>query len=176
VSQGPHSPRTRSSSRASQLFYEAERRREQEHLRKWPHLEVQELRESLAEKGLEGDVLEAAVTAISSNREKFLDYMMKEEFGVGKETERSPFKAASYVIVAFLLGSLFAFTPYYFLEAAQGVIVSTATSLGGLFLAGVIRAKASRLPAFTAGVEMMFVGVLAASITFVIGRWIGIAV
>lgn len=164
------------STKSQAQFYAAEREREQEHLKRWPHLEVLELRESLAEKGLEGETLERAVEAISSNREKFLDYMMKEEFGVGKESERSPAKAAFFVIIAFLVGSLFAFTPYWFLEPTNGLFVSTFMSLTGLFLAGVTRARASRLPAVTAGVEMMLIGAVAAAVTFVIGRAIGVAV
>lgn len=161
------------STKSQAQFYESERQRENEHLKRWPHLEVLELKESLAEKGLEGDTLDRAVTAISSDREKFLDYMMKEEFGVGKESERSPVKAAFFVIGAFLIGSLFAFTPYYFLDPAKGIMVSTGTSLFGLFIAGVTRARASRLPPITAGVEMMLIGALAAAITFLIGRAIG---
>ncbi len=163
------------STKSQAQFYASERAREQEHLKQWPHLEVLELKQSLAEKGLEGDTLDRAVQAISSNRDKFLDYMMKEEFGVGKESERSPTKAAFFVIGAFLIGSLFAFTPYYFLEPGTGLYVSTATSLTGLFIAGVVRARASRLPAFMAGVEMMLIGALAAAVTFLIGRAIGVA-
>lgn len=164
------------STKSQAQFHESERAREKEHLKRWPHLEVLELRESLAEKGLEGDTLDRAVDAISSNSDKFLDYMMKEEFGVGKESERSPAKAAFFVIIAFLIGSLFAFTPYYFLDPTNGLIVSTVSSLTGLFLAGVTRARASRLPAIPAGVEMMLIGAAAAAVTFIIGRAIGVAI
>lgn len=164
------------STKSQAEFYDAERAREKEHLQRWPHLEVLEVQESLASKGLEGDTLEQAVRAISSDPEKFLDYMMKEEFGVGKESERSPAKAALFVIVAFLIGSLFAFTPYYFTDARPGLLISTITSLTGLFIAGVARARASRLPTVKAGVEMMFIGAVAATITFLIGTLVGVAV
>lgn len=164
------------STKSQAQFYESERRREEEHLSKWPHLEVQELRESLEGKGLQGEVLEKAVEAIASDRARMLDFMMKEEFGVGEESERSPFKAAGIVVLAFLVGSLFAVSPYYGLGPRDGVLASTVLSLGALFGAGMVRARASRLPAFAAGVEMALIGAVAGMVTFLVGRLVGVAV
>jgi vacuolar iron transporter family protein len=164
------------STKSQAEFYAAERKREEEHLDKWPHLERQELRESFEAKGLEPPLLDQVVDAIASDREKFLDFMMRDEFGVGSESERSPFKAAGFVILAFLLGALFPVVPYYLLDLGDALLASSAFSLVGLFLAGMARARASRLPAFRAGLEMVIVGLLAALVTFTIGRLVGIAV
>lgn len=157
------------STKSQAQFYESERQREAEHLQKWPHLEIEELRESLQSKGIQPPLLEDVVQAISSDRGRFLDYMMREEFGVGQESDRSPTRAAVLVMLAFLLGALFAVLPYAFLEGRAAVAASTATSLGALFLAGVIRARASRLPAFTAGLEMALVGLAAGALTYGVG-------
>ncbi|HLE48036.1 MAG TPA: VIT1/CCC1 transporter family protein [Candidatus Thermoplasmatota archaeon] len=164
------------STKSQAEFYAAERRREEEHLEKWPHLEIQELREDLAKKGIEPPLLEEVVKAISGNRQRFLDYMMKEEFGVGQESERSPFVAGAIVMGAFLLGALVAVLPYVFFPPAWGVRASTLTSLAGLFVAGLIRARASRLPSFRAGVEMMLIGAAAGATTFIVGRIFGIVI
>lgn len=168
------------STKSQAEFYRAERSREEEHLAKWPHLERQELRESFEAKGIEPPLLDQVVDALSANREKFLDYMMRDEFGVGKESERSPLRAAFIVMGAFLLGALCPVLPFAFADASvaltwrsPAVLWSSGLSLAGLFLAGVARAKASRLPSLRAGAEMVGIGLLAAGITYGIGVLVG---
>jgi vacuolar iron transporter family protein len=157
-------------------FYRSERAREEEHLRKWPELERQELRESFAEKGIKPPLLDQVVDAIASDRNRFLEYMMRDEFGVGKESQRSPVMAAVYVILAFLLGAVFAVTPYAAMSQERALAGSAALSLAGLFVAGVVRARASRLPMVRAGFEMVLVGALAALVTYGVGRLVGVTV
>jgi VIT1/CCC1 family predicted Fe2+/Mn2+ transporter len=164
------------STKSQAQFYASERTREEEHLRRWPHLEVQELRESLEQKGLKPPLLEQAVDAISSDRKRFLDYMMKEEFGIGDESDRSPVRAALIIMLAFLLGSVFVVVPYAGLSNQAALLGSSALSLMALFSAGVVRARASRLPVVAAGFEMMAIGVLAAAISYGVGRLVGVAV
>ncbi|MBI2077249.1 MAG: VIT1/CCC1 transporter family protein [Euryarchaeota archaeon] len=163
------------STKSQAEFYAAERKREAEHLEKWPHLEVQELRDDLRSKGIQPPLLEEVVTAISGDRDRFLDYMMKEEFGVGQESERSPYVAGLIVMGAFLLGALVAMAPYAVLPVEWGLRGSTLSSLLGLFFAGVIRARASRLPTFRAGLEMVLIGAVAGGTTYVVGRLFGVA-
>lgn len=164
------------STKSQAQFYAAERAREAEHLQKWPHLEIEELRESLESKGIKPPLLEEVVQAISSDRSRFLDYMMKEEFGIGEESDRSPVRASIIVMLAFLLGSLFAVIPYGLASGRTAIIASSVASLGALFLAGVVRARASRLPAVAAGIEMVFVGLLAGVLTYGVGRLLGVAI
>lgn len=164
------------STKSQAEFYRSERRREEEHLKKWPELERQELRESFAEKGIGPPLLEQVVDAISSDRNRFLEYMMKDEFGVGKESQRSPALASFYVMVAFLLGSVLAVLPYGVLSHERALAGSAVLSLAGLFVAGVIRAYASRLPMFRAGLEMVLVGALAAAVTYGVGYLVGVQV
>ncbi len=160
------------STKSQTEYYEAERNREREHIAKWPDLERKELLESLQEKGLEGDVLHRATEAIASDDERFLDYMMRDEFGIGPETDRDPWKASIYIVIAFLVGAALPVVPYAFADG-NALRWSTAASVAGLFVAGVVRARTSRLNPWKAGLEMVFVGVLAATITFLLGSLVG---
>jgi vacuolar iron transporter family protein len=164
------------STKSQAEFYASERKREEEHLTRWPHLEVQELRESLHSKGFEPPLLDQAVDAIASDRKRFLDYMMREEFGIGEESERSPVRAAILILLAFLVGAFCVVLPYATLQQPFGLYGSSALSLVALFLAGVGRARASRLPPFKAGVEMVFIGVFAASVSFFVGLLLGVSI
>lgn len=162
------------STKSQAQYYHSERQREIEHLAKWPELEIQELRESLEAKGIKPPLLEQVVQAISGDRDRFLDYMMRDEFGVGEESERSPFLASLLVMGAFLLGAAITVLPYAFVPPSQGLLASSGVSLAGLFLAGVGRAKASRLPPWRAGFEMVLVGLVAATATYGVGRLVGL--
>lgn len=162
------------STKSQREYYAAERRREAEHLRMWPDLERRELRESLEAKGLRGEVLEAATQAIASDRERFLAFMMQDEFGVGPGTDRSPWRASVVVVLAFLLGALVALVPFAVWTGREAVVASSLASVAGLFTAGALRARASRLPMLKAGLEMVGIGVLAAALTFGAGLLFGV--
>lgn len=164
------------STKSQQEYYEAEAAREREHIRKWPELEAVEVREALERKGLSGKTLDAATKAIASDDEKLLDFMMREEFGLGEEAERSPWAAAGLILVAFLVGAVIPVVPYFVTPATQGLWWSSGVSAIGLFVAGAVRARASDLNPWKRGFEMLIIGYLAAGTTFLIGRLIGVSV
>lgn len=164
------------STKSQAQYYQSERRREEEHLTHWPELEQEELRESLRDRGIPPHLLDEVAQSISSDRQRLLDYMMRDEFGVGKESERSPWTAAGLITVAFLVGAAFAVFPYAFWDASRAVLASTIVSLAGLFLAGVLRARVSRLPSLSSGFEMVLVGLLAGGVTYGVGRLVGLAI
>lgn len=164
------------STKSQQEYYDAEAAREREHIEKWPELEALEVREAMEQKGLAGDALEEAVDAIVSDRERLLDFMMREEFGLGEESERNPWAASALILVAFLVGALIPVVPYFVTPAAEGLWWSSGASSIGLFVAGAVRAKASDLNPWKRGLEMLFLGYVAAAVTFIVGRLIGVGI
>ena len=161
------------STKSQAQYYAAERRREEEHLRRWPELEKREVRESLAEKGIDPPLLDEVTEAIAADPDRMLDFMMREEFGLGVESERDPWKAAWIVILAFLVGAMFALVPYGVLDGEAALAGSSALSVTGLFLAGALRARASHLPVVKAGLEMVLIGIAAAAATYGLGVLVG---
>lgn len=164
------------STKSQAQYYHSERLREEEHLDRWPELEKQELRDDFAAMGLEPPMLDAVVDTLAKDRDRFLDYMMRSEFGVGDESNRSPLAAALLVMGAFIVGSIAPVAPYTLIDDAWLALqTSSVLSVLGLFFAGFYRARISRLPAAPAGLEMVAVGAAAAAITFGVGRLIGYA-
>lgn len=161
------------STKSQAQFYDAERAREEEHLAKWPHLEKQELRESFEAKGFKPPLLDEVVDAIAADHGQFLDHMMREEFGVGRESARSPWRASGIVMLAFLAGAAFPLVPYGINVPWTALGMSSGLSFLGLFVAGVVRARASRLPQIRAGLEMVLIGAVAAAVTYGVGMLVG---
>ena len=164
------------STKSQEQYYAAERRREAAHVRTYPELEQAELREMLAARKYPPDVVDALERHLIGNEEAFVDFMMREEFGVGEEATRSPLAAMGLVMVAFLVGAACAVIPYYVLDGSSGLAGSSAMSLAGLFLAGAAKGRLSGLSPVRSGLEMAVLGALAAVVTFAIGSLVGVQV
>lgn len=162
------------STKSQSQYYHAEAKLELEHIRTYPELERKELREMLEEKGYPPELVEGLHKHISSDDKRFVDYMMREEFGVGEESDRSPWAAMGLIMVAFTIGAAFAVVPF-FVGVNQPLALATAASLGGLFLGGALKGRASRINWLRSGLEMAVLGAIAAVVTYGVGRWIGVS-
>lgn len=164
------------STKSQEQYYAAERRREAAHVRAYPDLERAELREMLVERNYPPHVVDALERHLIENEEAFVDFMMREEFGVGEEATRSPLAASGLIMLAFLAGAACAVLPYFLLADELGLAGSSALSLAGLFIAGAAKGRLSGLGYFRSGAEMALLGAVAAAITYVIGLMFNVQV
>lgn len=164
------------STKSQAQYYDSEAQRERVHIKEYRSLEVQELRQMLREKGYPAELVEPLAQHVAANDDRFVDFMMREEFGVGKESGRSPVSAMLLVMAAFVLGAALPVLPFILLPGDQALTLATAFSVGGLFAAGATKGWVSGLPTLRSGFEMALLGSLAAVITYAIGRAVGIAV
>ena len=163
------------STKSQEQYYAAERRREAAHIKAYPDLERAELREMLQARKYPPAVVDALEAHLVADDEAFVDFMMREEFGVGEEATRSPLAAMALIMVAFLVGAACAVLPYYVLDGAA-LAGSSALSLAGLFAAGAAKGRLSGLSPLRSGFEMAVLGALAAAVTFAIGSLVGVQV
>ena len=140
-----------------------------------PAEERRELVSIYRAKGLSEELAEQVAMELSQKPEALVDTMVKEELGLDPEQLGSPWRAAISSFAAFSLGALIPLIPFLVWHAAgwtvsywaliAGVIASVvALAVAGLFTSLVT----SRNPLYTAG-RSVFVGVLAAGVTFAIG-------
>jgi VIT1/CCC1 family predicted Fe2+/Mn2+ transporter len=164
------------STKSQAQYYDSEARRERAHINAYRGLEVQELRQMLRDKGYPPELVEPLVQHVAADEDRFVDFMMREEFGVGKESGRSPVSAMVLVMVAFVVGAALPVLPFALAEARTALAFATALSVAGLFAAGATKGWVSGLPPLRSGLEMAFLGSLAAVVTYGIGRAVGFAV
>jgi VIT1/CCC1 family predicted Fe2+/Mn2+ transporter len=157
------------STKSQREYYEAEARREREHIRSHPDLERAELRELFTEKQYPPAVVDTLVEHVASDEKRFVDTMMREEFGVGKESQRSPWTAMALVMAAFLVGAALPVLPFFVLENGMALRGASALAIAGLFTAGAAKARVAGLPVLRGGVEMSVLGALAAVVTYGVG-------
>jgi len=165
------------STKSQTEYYAAEAQRERDHIRKYPQLERQEVHEMLEAKDYPPELVPRIADHIVADEDRFVDFMMREEFGVGEESERSPFIAMGLVMVAFVVGAAAPLLPFLFgIGGTTGLVASSVLALGGLFAAGAGRGKVSGLKPWKSGIEMAALGAVAALITYGVGTLVGIAV
>ncbi len=164
------------STKSQAEYYASEAQRERAHIKAYRGLEIQELRQMLLEKGYPADLVEPLVQHVAGDDDRFVEFMMREEFGVGKESGRSPVSAMMLVMVAFVAGAVLPVLPFALASTTMGLALATALSVSGLFAAGAAKGWVSGLHPLRSGIEMALLGSLAAAVTYGIGSAIGLTV
>jgi predicted membrane protein (TIGR00267 family) len=88
----------------------------------------------------------------------------------------SAWEAAITSFFLFTLGAIFPLSPFFFLTGMTAVFVSIAVSAVGLFLLGAVITLFTGRSVWFSGMRMVLFGLLAAAVTFGIGRLIGVSI
>ncbi len=149
------------------------RREELRQIELVPEGEREEIRQLYAAKGFGGDDLERAVAIITSDRDVWVETMMREELGYGSEVT-NPLRAAASTLVAFIAVGFLPLGAFVYDTALPGDVASPFTwsvILTGLaFLAvGALKARIVQQPAWRSALETLAVGGAAAVLAYVLG-------
>lgn len=117
--------------------------------------EVEEIREIYAAKGFEGELLEQVVEVITSDKDVWVDTMMKEELEMTKD-DKTPIKTATATFISFMLIGLIPLLAY---------IVAIIGSLDQSYL--------FPISCVSTGVAMIFIGYLKSIVTET-SKWKGV--
>ncbi len=129
--------------------------------------EIEELRQILALRGLSGDVLEQATNAIAQDRDKWIELMLTDEYGLSRVPPR-PLQAAIATFVAFMAAGTIPLVP--FLLGLTGAFeISVLATLLTFFLIGTGKSHWSLSPWWRSGAETLAIGALAALIAYAVG-------
>ncbi|WP_425418138.1 VIT1/CCC1 transporter family protein [Oricola indica] len=138
------------------------------HIAEDPDGEREEIRQILALKGLEGETLEHAVEAITSDRERWIAMMLADEHGQSGAL-RDPMKSAVSTFLAFLACGAVPLLPYLLLPIDQAMPVALTMTSIVFFAIGSIKSRWSVTRWWTSGLETLIIGLGAATAAFLIG-------
>jgi vacuolar iron transporter family protein len=160
-------------SRAEAQQREQARREEQRQIELVPEGEREEIRHIYAAKGFHGDDLERAVAIITSDRDVWLETMMREELGYGSDVT-NPLRAAASTLVAFIAVGFLPLGAFVYDFALPGDVADPfawSVILTGLaFLTvGALKAQVVDQPAWRSALETLAVGGAAAVLAYVLG-------
>jgi VIT1/CCC1 family predicted Fe2+/Mn2+ transporter len=158
--------------RAEQQRGQSLRRSEERHIAQVPEGEREEIRQIFASKGFSGADLEHVVDVITSEKSKWVDTMIKEEFGLPLEGP-SPLRAATATFWAFLIVGalpLAAFVANVLgAELPRPFLTSSVLTALAFFAVGALKSRVVAEHWLRAGVETLLVGGLAACLAYMVG-------
>jgi len=140
-----------------------------------PDMEKQEIREIYAAKGFSGELLEKVVEVVTSNKEVWVNTMMKEELEMIKE-DRSPFWIGATTYMSFILIGLIPLFIYVVdyvspLEQNLFMVASILTALGFIVI-GWLKTYVNQTSVFKGISETLFLGGIAAVVAFFVGDFL----
>ena len=133
--------------------------------------EAKELAQIWVRRGVDLELAEEVARQLGRNPEAALEVHAREELGLAPGELPNPWVAAGSSFLAFALGALIPLLPYMF--GAQTLVVSAVLSVIGLFVAGVLVSRVTARSWYFSGFRQLFVGVLAAVVTFGVGHLVG---
>jgi VIT1/CCC1 family predicted Fe2+/Mn2+ transporter len=158
------------STKSQQEFFEHEIAREKREIEEIPAKEREEIRRIYRTKGFQDEKeLDLVVSRITADKRIWLKCMMEEELGLILESMDSPLKIGGVIGAAFLVGGAIPLVPLIFLDTLPAIKVSVFSTSAALFILGAVKTTITRRPWFKSGFEVLFIGVSAAAIGYLIG-------
>lgn len=151
--------------------YTAERGREMEETDTMAEEETAEVVRVLACWGLTETEMEPVVTAITSDKERWVDFMMRHELGLEEPAEGRAVRSAGTIAISYVIGGFVPLSPYMVTaNIQQGLWASVAVTIAALFVFGYFKARYTALNPWRGGLQTTLIGGLAASAAFGIAR------
>jgi len=162
---------------SSRELAERELKTEREELTANPEEERHELQLIYEAKGLEPEEASALSAKLLADPAAAADVLAREELGIDPtELGGSPWVAAGTSMLLFALGALLPVLPFFFLKGSAAVGTSLCAGSVGLCLIGAAIAVFTGRSALYSAARQLLLGLLAASVTFGIGKLVGVAI
>ena len=149
------------------------RHQEERHIDEFPEGERDEIRAIFEAKGFEGEALERVVDTITEDRQRWIDVMIQDEYGIPLHGP-SPSIASLATFSVFLVVGALPLLPFLvpFLSGGGYFIASAVVTLLALFGIGYVKGIVLKMQRWQAGLGTMLMGGGAASIAFLFGYFL----
>lgn len=154
--------------------YQSERRRELREVQEVPHREQEEVADVFRAYGLAEEHVAPVVAAISAERDRWVDFMMRFELGLEEPDAGRARSSALTIAASYVVGGLIPLAPYMIVERMSTALgLSVAMTLVALFVFGYVKGTFTGLAPWRGGWQTVIIGGLAATAAFAIARAVG---
>jgi VIT1/CCC1 family predicted Fe2+/Mn2+ transporter len=163
--------------KSSQELYENQMQLEMEELETSPEGEMKELALIYVAKGIPEEQAQQMAGDIMKDKTHAHELLVKEELGINaEELKGSAVEAAVYSFILFAIGAVIPVLPFMFSSGMKAVVISVCASAIGLFVIGAAITLFTGKNVWYSGIRQVIFGLVAAAITFGIGKLIGISI
>jgi VIT1/CCC1 family predicted Fe2+/Mn2+ transporter len=159
------------SERSHAEIYAKELEREHREVDDLPEEEKREVREIWKARGYTGSELDQLVEAIIKDRQRWVDFMMREELGLVEPAPGAAYKTSLTIGVSYVIGAFVPLFPFLLPLTIHGALaVSSVTTLTALLLVGIFKSRFTGGTWWRNGIETMLTGAAAAGAAYVLVR------
>ena len=153
--------------------YRSELKREYYEVEHMPEDERAEVRKFFKDWGLSTELQDKAVEEISTDKDKWVHFMMKHELGLDEPDTKRARRSAFNIGLSYVVGGFVPLSPYFFVnDAISGLKISAIITLICLFVFGYFKSKITGVNPLVGGLKVMMIGAAAAAAAFAITRLI----
>ncbi len=156
-------------SKSEREVYESELARERHEMEENPEEERLELELFYQLKGLSQEQARAMVDRLQAEPNQFLRALAHEELGLSEETFPNPVRSTVSATISTAIGGFIPVIPFFFTVGMPAVIASFVISTLAHFAVGASKSLVTTRSWWSSGLEMTFVGVAEALITYGLG-------
>jgi VIT1/CCC1 family predicted Fe2+/Mn2+ transporter len=160
--------------RTDQEHYASEERRELAEVRDLREREVAEVEGIFRQYGLSGEPLRELVGALTSDRKRWVEFMMRFELGLERPDPNSAPISAATIAASYFVGGLIPLTPYLLTSRVDLAFRASVVLTGIALLAfGAIKGRLTGLNIIKASLQTAAVGGLAAAAAYYLAHLFG---
>lgn len=148
---------------------------EKQELEEYPEEEAKELSLIYQGRGIPPEVADKLSQLMIENPETGLNTLAREELNINPQDLVSPIGAMVSSFVSFAIGAAIPLLPFLYSDSSWNIWISIAITSVTLFFIGAILSLFTNRNPFLLGLRMLTVGCIAGGLTFLIGKWLGIA-
>lgn len=147
--------------------YFSELAREEREVDEVPAKEKEEVSEVLRSWGVPDESVASTVDAISRDRKKWVDFMMKFELGLEEPDPKRARNSSITIGLSYVVGGVIPLSPYIFLHHAnEALIASVVITVVALFIFGFVKGRFTGVNPWKSAVQTAVVGGVAAAAAF----------
>ena len=136
-----------------------------------PEVEAEEVAQVFRAYGLPEETVATVVKAISSDQNRWVDFMMKFELGLEQPDPQRASRSALTIAGSYIAGGAIPLAPYFFMGSIRsGLIVSVVVTLLALLVFGYIKGRFTVKKPIRSAWQTVVVGGLAASAAFLLAK------
>ena len=153
--------------------YEAEISREKQEVDENPEEEIEEMALFYQLQGFEATDSQKMAERIAQDPERMVKAMAQSELGLSEQNFPNPWVSSLSAAVSTAIGAFVPIVPFFFLGGFTAVIVAFGVSIVAHFVVGAAKALITMRRWWASGLEMTFIGILEAAVTYGLGSLLG---
>ena len=156
--------------------YEAEISREKAEVEENPEEEIEEMALFYQLQGFNVEESQRMAERLAEQPEQLVQAMAQSELGLSEHRFPNPWTSAISAGVSTAIGAFIPIIPFFFMSGLNAVIVAFAISLIAHFAVGAVKSLITMRSWWASGLEMTWIGVIVAAVTYGLGLAFGAAI